>query len=130
MGSRYSVTCQECNHSFMVSDGGGFFFHLLHCDRCGKNKSVQFESLGELHLRFLKGLIGPYSIVSKKYDEQIQAEYAGEPISESEYHFQIENNLDSCRCGGRFKFDAPQRCPKCRSTKLLADKNGDFVLYD
>jgi hypothetical protein len=35
MGTEHGAKCKKCGHSFGVSEGGGFVFHMLHCDRCG-----------------------------------------------------------------------------------------------
>ena len=56
MGHRVSAKCLECGKAFTVDHGGGFFFHLLRCEKCGKTKAIDFDRLGELHLRHLKGL--------------------------------------------------------------------------
>jgi hypothetical protein len=46
----------------------------------------------------------------------------------------IELGLDeaghwgTCPCGGDLSFDAPPRCPKCRSTKY--EVPGNYVNYD
>ena len=40
----------------------------------------------------------------------------GEPLTEDEYHAAAEATLGPCGCGGRFRYDAPARCPECRST--------------
>jgi hypothetical protein len=83
---------------------------------------VPFESLGELHLRYLKGLPGPYCIATSEFDERVQREYEGEPISEPDYHSAIESGVPACQCGGQFKFGAPPRCPECQSTSLDIDE--------
>lgn len=59
MGMEYTAKCNKCGHEFEVSEGGGFFFHLLHCDKCGKQKSISFDEIGEPHLQYLKGLGAP-----------------------------------------------------------------------
>jgi uncharacterized Zn finger protein len=56
MGSQVNAKCRECGNTFTVMHGGGFFFHLVRCDQCGETKSIKFSNLGELHLRYLKGL--------------------------------------------------------------------------
>jgi hypothetical protein len=66
MGQNYSVICAQCSHEFGISKGGGFVFHLLHCDGCGKSKSISFEKIGEPHLRYLKGLPGPYCMATRE----------------------------------------------------------------
>jgi len=48
MGARYSVICIKCDEQFEVNEGGGFFFHLVHCnidaDRRGKWHSTNSVS--------------------------------------------------------------------------------------
>jgi hypothetical protein len=40
-----------------------------------------------------------------------------------------DDTFDTCECGGRLSFDAPPRCPDCRSTDLEPIE-GTHVLYD
>jgi len=44
MGQAYEATCLDCGHRFMASKGGGFTFNLIHCDTCGREKSIPLES--------------------------------------------------------------------------------------
>ena len=130
MGQQHDVRCLQCGEEFVVCDGGGFFFHLLHCDRCGKEKEIGFDELGELHLRYIKGLPGPYCIATREHDKAIQENYEGEPLSEDEYRSAIERSVPRhSRCGGRFRFDAPPRCPKCGSTEF-EDTGRGVLCYD
>jgi len=128
MGHTCAAKCRECGAEFEVSHGGGFFSHLLRCDRCGKTKSISFDELGDLHLRYLKSLDIPYSSASWEFDKSVQRSHPGEPIPEGEYHQEIENLLRKCRCGGRYSFTAPPRCPKCRSQEI--EEGETRVLYD
>jgi hypothetical protein len=128
MGHTFGAKCKNCGTEFEASEGGGFTFHLLHCDQCGKDKSISFDKLGDLHLRYVKGLDVPYSSFSWELDKSIQRNYPGEPISEADYYKEIEKLIRKCRCGGRYRFDAPPRCPKCRSTDFEQGPMG--VLYD
>jgi hypothetical protein len=118
MGSQISATCLGCGKTFTLDRGGGFFFHIVRCDKCGKAKSIGFDRLGELHIRYLKGLPGPYCVASAKHDENIRKNAPVEPISQEEYHKGIEAIAGKCRCGGLYTLDAPARCPKCRSTRI------------
>jgi hypothetical protein len=126
MGCTLTAKCLDCGESFTVDDGGGFCFHLLRCDRCGVERSVGFEELGLTHIRYLKGLSGPYCIASMEHDEWVRKNAPVEPLSEGEYHKSIEEQAGSCRCGGRYALDAPPRCPKCRSARI---KQGELVQY-
>ena len=106
------------------------FFHLLRCDRCGETKSIGFDELGELHLRYLKGLPGPYCVASAEHDKEVREHAPVEPISEEEYHVAIEAGMKPCRCGGKRTFDAPSRCPECRSTNFEETGEGPQICYD
>lgn len=130
MGSRFEVTCDGRDHQFMVDEGGGFLFHLLHCDACGHEKLVSFADLGDLHARYLKGLPGPYCVASEASDEWIKQHHPGPPLSEKEYESEVERIAARCTCGGQYRFDAPPRCPKCRSAGLTQNPGGQFILYD
>ncbi len=118
MGRFYRERCKECGFEFVVKSGGGFFFHLLRCDTCGETRSVNHKGIGEPFLRYVKGLKGHYSSVTMERDEDIQANYPGEPITEEEYHSVVAEMLGKCSCGGKYRFDAPPRCERCRSAEL------------
>ena len=107
----------------MARRGGGFFFDLLQCDKCGKDRSVSHEELGDVHLGFVKGLPGPYAVARAEMDRRIQAEYPGKTLTRDEYHAAAEATLDACDCGGSFRYDAPARCPGCRSTQDQWDQD-------
>ncbi|MFH1743624.1 MAG: hypothetical protein ABIH23_31860 [bacterium] len=129
MGHTCDAKCLKCGEEFSVNEGGGFSFHLLHCDRCGKEKDVTFEELGEIHLQYIKGLPGPYCMATSERDRAIQEEYEGEAITEEEYHAEVENIAGVHEeCGGQFRFEAPPRCPKCGSDEI--EKSEPTVLYD
>jgi hypothetical protein len=61
----------------------GGFTHVLHCDSCGEAKTIPFDEIWELHLQFLKGLEGPYSVASAEYDDYVQKYAPVEPISKT-----------------------------------------------
>jgi hypothetical protein len=118
MGAQSPAKCLDCQKKFTVSRGGGFSFHLVRCGECGKTKGIQFDELGELHLRYLKGLPGPYSIATAEHDASVRQDATVEPIDEDQYHEGIDAMAGECRCGGRYSLDAPPRCPKCRSPRI------------
>ena len=111
-----------------MHEGGGFSFHLVRCDTCGATKSIAFDELGELHLRYLKGLSGPYCVASSEHDEYVQKHAAVEPISGAEYYSEIDAIAGECSCGGKFSLNSPPRCPKCRSTSIEIGE--PTILYD
>jgi hypothetical protein len=105
-----------------------FVFHLLRCDSCGKTKSIAFDDLGDLHFRYIKGLPGPYIVATSESDRYIQMNVQLEPIPEVEYYKGVEAFAGKCKCGGKYTFDAPPRCPKCQSTRIEEGKI--TMLYD
>lgn len=133
MGSSIEVTCADCGTFYTSRRGGGFRFHLLHCDKCGKGKGIRFVELGEIHLKYLKGLNVPYCVATGSQDKFIQENYPGDPIDEDEYHRLVEEFAGKCECGGKYTFDAPPGCPNCGSKKckpVLINGVPDFTLYD
>lgn len=54
MGQGCTAICKDCGNEFTANIGGGFFFHLLHCYRCGKEKEIGFDELREIHLQYLR----------------------------------------------------------------------------
>lgn len=122
MGEERRAICNACRHRFSMNIGGGFRFHLLRCDRCGAEKAIGFDSLGDIHLRYLKGLQGPYSVATADYDREVQRNYPGEPLPEGDYESKVEEFAGKCGCGGEYKFNAPPRCPKCKSSDLKMGK--------
>lgn len=125
-------TSRRCGTHFGAQHGGGFYFDLLQCDACGATATLLHQDLGDIHLRYVKGLPSPYAVARSDMDRRIQAEYPGEPLSRAEYRAAAEATLDPCSCGGRFRYDASPRCPTCRSTSELweRDPKAPSALYD
>ena len=130
MGRRYSATCNDCGHKFLVSEGGGFFCHLLKCDKCGGDKHIDFDELGEVHSRYLNNLPGPYCVAPSEHDQHVQEKHPRGSLADEEYHQEVENIVGKCKCGGQYKFYAPSRCPKCKSTNIVQDPDGELIYYD
>lgn len=128
MGYRIKAKCRECGQSFHVDHGGGFVFHLVRCDKCGRTKQLPFDKLGELHIRYLKGLDVPYSMATEKTDAMARELPSGPPISKDEYNAGVEAAAGNCRCRGKYRMEAPPRCPKCRSTNI--EEGMLTVMYD
>lgn len=132
VGHLSGQVCRACGTKFRISEGGGFFFDLLHCDRCGKTRSVGHQELGDIHLGYVKGLPGPYAVARAELDRRIKEGYPGEPLTRDEYRAAAEATLDPCTCGGRFRYDAPPRCTGCASTSEMwdLDPTAGSVFYD
>ena len=130
MGMESGARCKACGHTFRISEGGGFAFHLLRCDRRGETRSVTFDELGLIHLRYLKGLPGPYSVATAQHDQQVKHKFTGKPLSERGYHAAVQKYAGKHSCGGAFKFRAPPRCPRCHSADQMTDPSGGVIMYD
>ncbi len=130
MGVEMAVRCRKCGCGFSARFGGGFIFHLLHCDTCGKDRSISFEEIGEAHLRYLKGLKGPYCVATSEHDRFVRENYPGEPLPEEDYHKVIDSIAGECGCGGHFRMDAKPRCPECRSEEFEEVEDGMICHYD
>ena len=128
MGHTVRAKCLDCGEQFEVDHGGGFFFHLLRCDKCGENKSIGFDDIPDLHAQYLKGLSGPYSMASSSHDKWIQDHAEVNPIPEEDYHNGVEKFAGACRCTGNYRFDAPPRCPRCSSKNI--EEGEPELLYD
>jgi hypothetical protein len=128
MGHRFKATYNDCQEVFEGSEGSGFYFHLLRCDRCGESKAIGFDDIGETHLQYLKGLGGPYCFDSSEADKIARESYPGEPISKEQYHKAVESLAGKCQCDGQFTFNAPVRCPRCRSSQITRGET--LIMYD
>ncbi|NPV50676.1 MAG: hypothetical protein HPY60_05705 [Candidatus Methanofastidiosum sp.] len=130
MGCSYNVICKKCGAEYRISSGGGFTFHKLHCDRCGMEKDIFFMELGDLHNGYLKGLKVPYCMATAKHDKFVQENYTGEVIYKEQYHREIEKYAGNCECGGKYKFNAPTRCPKCGAAESEPALDEGIIMYD
>jgi len=130
MGNSYGAICRKCGARFPVNVGGGFTFHLLHCTKCGEEKVVGFDEIGEMHAAYLKGLPGPYAVATSRHDAGVRNTFPGEAISEKEYHKEVEAFAGNCHCSGRFTFRAKPACPTCGSKVFDEDPDVGFTCYD
>ncbi len=130
MGMRTDYRCTTCDARFTAGEGGGFFFDLLHCTDCGAAKSISHQDMGDIHLAFIKGLPVPYAMVRARLDARIKATFPGEPLDGEAYHEAVSKLAGPCTCGGTFTYEAPARCPGCRSTQESWEPTGGWVHYD
>lgn len=115
MGTLTSFICRTCGTHFAARQGGTRYSDLLHCEACGADLPLSHEELGDVHLRYIKGLSVPYAVSRMKFDRWIQAHYPGEPLDRGSYETAVESLQAACACGGRFTYRAEPRCPTCRS---------------
>lgn len=104
MGRRFLGKCKKCEKEFIVQEGSGRDFYLLHCDTCGKEKTI-YQT--ELDRNMPLDNTGELS-----YDERVE-EYAGK-----------------CK-DGQYKINAKARCPICNSDEYTyATRNGRVTIED
>jgi hypothetical protein len=130
VGNSYGAICRKCGGRFEVREGGGFAFHLLHCTKCGEEKTVRFDELGEIHAAYLKGLQGPYAVATSEHDADVRNTFPGEAIGEKEYHKQVEAFAGNCQCSGRYTFRAKPACPGCGAKAFDKDPDANHRCYD
>ncbi len=100
MGYSITVVCKMCGTFYTARHGGSLRFQILHCNKCGMEKTIFVTEVGE-----------PFS-----HDPN-----------------QFEKIAGKCECGGKFKINAPPRCPKCSSSEyeLSGKKNIiKFIRYE
>ena len=130
-GQSIGISVQAVRRDIRRQGRGGFFFDLLRCDTCGRDRSVGHAEMRDVHLAFVKGLPGPYAVTRSAMDREIQANFPGEPLTRADYHSAVEASLEPCDCGGLFRYDAHARCSNCRSTDECWDRTkGGKLLYD
>ena len=110
-------TCLDCDTVFTRTVGPTMTADNLTCDRCGRSQLVSHAAIGDVHLRYIKGLAGPWSVSRTEADAFVRAHYPGEPLERADYEVAAEDALEPCSCGGRFRYGAPARCPRCGATE-------------
>lgn len=83
---------------------------FAYCDTCGR--TLEFGSHDET-FRSIVGAQHPWGI-------------------SAEERLRVEERMRPCPCGGKFKFDAPPRCPICKASiaRLVPDKIHYIVISE
>ena len=95
MGFICDCICKDCGAKCRITEEDSFFYHDLHCDKCGGYRSVLIE---EVYAYF------------EKLDLDL--------LDKNRYNRLVEEFAGKCKCGGNYTFHFLLRCPKCRSTNL------------
>jgi len=120
MGQSIGATCIECGCQFTVNYGGGWAFHLLHCEKCGAEKNVPHDELGEFHERYMARW---GSVADTVEDDE-------ESMTDEQYDAAVEEHAGKCTCGGSFGLRARPRCPDCGSANFVEEPERHRILYD
>lgn len=96
--NKYEVRCPYCLRTFLLQtiNAGMNASEFLYCDKCGTACSLSFYTVPPNPLQELFDG-GGWKVFEKP---EVQA--------------QVEQLVDSCGCGGHFKFNAIPRCFLCR----------------
>lgn len=111
MGAMQGVICAQCGHRHEILIGPGMTFLLLHCEVCGRPKSVARSDV-------------------QAAPDTASGEEPGLVMCLESNSQRIAAIAGRCDCGGSFSLDAPPRCPRCRSTEYRSDPDGMELLYD
>ena len=101
MSRGWIARCKSCAEEFQSYEGPSMVWWPLRCDQCGKERRVALSVLWKMGWDW--------------GDEQSNAA--------------IEKRLKRCTCGGRHRFEAPVRCPKCKSTDI-EDTHTLYMMID
>ena len=99
MGTGYSAICNNCGKHFSENSGCSMVSELLRCGLCSKEKWIFFNDFGS------------YPSESPVYEQR------------------IEKMAGVCSCGGKFKVNAPARCPRNKSPDWGEDPEGPVICY-
>ncbi|TWJ12559.1 hypothetical protein LX16_3319 [Stackebrandtia albiflava] len=94
--------CPECGRRLHRIDHSPFEdFHLLYCDGCPRMAEVGHGDAGYAEIR-----------------------HAHPGAEHAKLMSVVAERLRPCDCGGRFRADAPRRCPFCATTVVTRDAAG------
>ncbi|MFW6163697.1 MAG: hypothetical protein ACODAJ_13085 [Planctomycetota bacterium] len=124
------VMCRACGWRGEVVEGGAPGLYLLHCESCGEPRRVTREELGDIYLRYLKGLPEDARQMVAGYDPAAVEACVGAPLTLEALFAAIETHAGRCSCGGTLSLEAPPRCRRCRCDDLADDPDGPGIRYE
>ena len=109
MDIEFEAKCKDCGAILSIGCVSvDDFSILLRCERCGGEKFISDDEIEQAKSKDLEKL--------------------SELDSEEENLREIERIAGTCKCGGKPKFDAPPRCPECRSKNI--EQVGSTSFYE
>jgi hypothetical protein len=121
LGCSIQAACNKCKTHFTASKGGGRKFDLLHCDHCGAEHGINHDEIGNPYKRYCNSVEALFQFRRGRDENHIVKSIRNllsgvwYSVSTFQYNRAVEKKAGKCQCGGRFKFDAPPRCPGCLS---------------
>lgn len=130
MGWLTQVICNRCDARFEVGSGHTRRSWCLRCAVCGATKVVSKEevedprggdfSLAPINQKEMEGLAAD----PERAQRFIAEVFSGPSPAWLAWEQRVEDSLPPCKCDGQFRFGAPARCPRCRSTDYRTDPDG------
>lgn len=108
------VRCIRCSTLFEVGQAAGLTHHLLHCNRCGREKTLKTEEILQIFSHTKYGTLSHSP--SYKGNPRTASEALDTLVNDPKYRFLVEHHAGLCICGSLFKFPGKARCPRCRSS--------------
>jgi len=104
MGQMVNPKCRACGHEWAGELlGGTMLMGVYRCTKCPETREVTIVELSAAGLDD-----APWSLPARKADHV----------------------LGRCACGGRFRYDAPVRCPECHSDDVDVEGDSGVILVD
>lgn len=126
----WQAICNCCETHFNAAWGHTRRGYCLRCVECGRPQGVPNDEVEkapsnlDLAQAATATEVGPKS-PKRSIEELVEELVARGPSPEwLEWQQRVEATLPACECGGRFRFGAPSRCPKCRSADHRKDPLG------
>jgi Zn finger protein HypA/HybF involved in hydrogenase expression len=108
--------CVRCSTLFEVGQAIDQPHHILHCNRCGREKILKIEEFSKFFSLANNGIISRSPSPSFDKHSQTRSKAHGTLINDRKYRFMVEYRAGLCICGSMFKFPGKARCPQCRSS--------------
>jgi hypothetical protein len=124
----WRAICNHCETSFDAAWGHTRSGYCFRCGECGRPHFVLKEEVEKPPgTDFgLSQVVEQSESKPKRTLEELSNELLNRSPSRAYLAWQerVEAVLPVCICGGRFRFNAPSRCPQCRSDDHRQDPSG------
>jgi hypothetical protein len=128
MAWMWRAICNRCETRFDAAWGHSRRGYCFRCAECGRPHGVPKDEVEEPPgSNFdLSQVVAEVEPKPKRTLEELLDELVNRPPSPEWLAWQqrVEATLPACACGGRYRFNAPSRCPKCRSDDHRKDPTG------
>lgn len=127
MAWKWEAICRSCGHEFWALWGQAPRKWTLRCEACGQDTGA--ATPGNPTVPTAPSEVHPALAAERQALDELPESAAPEVVLKRAmdlyhlsdewitFHKAVESWFQSvrCRCGGPYRFDASERCPKCRS---------------